>query len=215
MAETRLAVIDSGLGLAKYDAMCKAIAVCHSVDEVKELRSKARALEVYAAQAMNTEAERRCCEVRIRAERRAGQLLKETREAGQRAVPGDNAGAHRGHPKRSSSSASTLADLKISYDQSSKWQQLAEVPEEVFERAVTERPIKPTTEGIIAANRPHEEIKPFRINVKALAMWGRLRDFEKDGILDNSSFAAQLELMTDPMREDCERIAPRLKSWLP
>jgi hypothetical protein len=56
------------LGLQKYDAMCHAIAECFSVDEAKELRDKARALEVYAAQAMNTEAERKAAEIRIRAE---------------------------------------------------------------------------------------------------------------------------------------------------
>jgi len=41
---------------------------------------QARALEVYAAQALNTDAERKACEIRLRAERRAGELLKEMEE---------------------------------------------------------------------------------------------------------------------------------------
>ena len=40
----------------------------------KDIRDKARAIEVYARQARNVEAERRACEIRLRAERRCGQL---------------------------------------------------------------------------------------------------------------------------------------------
>ena len=63
--------------LVRYDAMLYAIAECHSVDEVADLRNKARALEIYAKQAMNLDAERQAREVRLRAERRSGELLAE------------------------------------------------------------------------------------------------------------------------------------------
>ena len=43
-------------GLIRYDAMCTAIAECFSVDEAKEIRNKAKALQVYAKEAMNFEA---------------------------------------------------------------------------------------------------------------------------------------------------------------
>jgi len=59
------------------------------------------------------------CEIRLGAERRAGQLLAEM----EKARPGPRSlGSDEGSPK--------LADLGITYDQSSKWQQLAQVPEE-------------------------------------------------------------------------------------
>jgi hypothetical protein len=54
--------------LIRYDAMCRAIAEAHAVDEVKDIRDKARALEMYAHQAQNTEAERQAAEIRFRAE---------------------------------------------------------------------------------------------------------------------------------------------------
>jgi hypothetical protein len=43
--------------------------------EIKDIRDKALALEPYSRQARNTEAERQACEIRLRAERKAGQLL--------------------------------------------------------------------------------------------------------------------------------------------
>jgi hypothetical protein len=53
--------------LVRYDAMCRAIAETHAIDEVKDIRDKAMALEAYARQAKNFEAEDRCKEIRIRA----------------------------------------------------------------------------------------------------------------------------------------------------
>lgn len=192
------------LGLIRYDAMCTAIAVCCSVDEVKDLRDKAKALEVYAQQARNVEAERKCCEVRIRAERRAGELLRDMAATGQRLKPGD-AGRSKANisPK---SSGTTLVDLGITRDQSSKWQQLANVPEEEFERAVNGDGPKPTTEGIINANTLRENPMP-KVDMDALWLWGHLKDFERSGIFDRD-LSELFVTMTNPMRQDCRRLLP-------
>ena len=80
----------------------------------------------------NVEAERQACEIRLRAERKCGQLLRE-REM------------RAGRPKEKPSNdliiaegAGTLAELGISRNQSSQWQQLAAIPDDEFEQAVVQ-----------------------------------------------------------------------------
>ena len=62
--------------LVLYNRMISAISHCSKVDEVKDIRDKALALEHYARQATNVDAERQAINVRVRAERRAGEILK-------------------------------------------------------------------------------------------------------------------------------------------
>jgi hypothetical protein len=66
----------------------------------------------YAAQAMNMEAERKATEIRIRAERRAGELLRDMKQTGQR--KGD--GGKQTQLSRGTTVAPTLSDLGISRD---------------------------------------------------------------------------------------------------
>jgi spore cortex formation protein SpoVR/YcgB (stage V sporulation) len=47
------------LAVTRFDAMCSAIAECHGIDEVKDIRDRAVALQEYAKQALNRENERR------------------------------------------------------------------------------------------------------------------------------------------------------------
>jgi hypothetical protein len=61
----------SRVKLIKDESMCRAIAA-HDVEEVKDIRDKALALEHYARQALNTDAERKAAKIRIRAENKAG-----------------------------------------------------------------------------------------------------------------------------------------------
>ena len=109
--------------LVVYDAMRRAIAAAASVDEVKDIRDKAEALRVYAKQAGETlEDQNRLAEIKIRAERRAGELLKET--------VGHSGGSPSHH----------VRDLPdgVSPKQSSRWQAEASVPEERFAQYVQE-----------------------------------------------------------------------------
>lgn len=105
--------------LIKYDAARFALQQAVAVDEVKDIRDKAQAMALYAKQAKDTELVQWATEIKVRAERRAGQMLAELG-----LKPG---------PKTISSS---VLPIEISKTQSSRWQKLAAVPEDQFEQAV-------------------------------------------------------------------------------
>jgi hypothetical protein len=120
---------DAAGELVKYDAMCRAIDAAYEVDEAKGIRDKAIALEVYARQAHNTEAERRACEIRLRAERKAGAISAKLEKAqGKRA---DRLPPTMGR----SSKADQLRKAGVSPKQAEQWEKLAAVPTEQFNAA--------------------------------------------------------------------------------
>jgi len=162
-------------GLIRYDAMVQAIAQAHDIDEVKDIRDKAIALERYAQQAMNMDAERKALEIRLRAEKKAGRLLKEMKANGERVGPKDNLNQGVSPKSCGTTSGKTLTDLGITRDQSSKWQKLDSVPEEDFEAALANPDKKPST-SLIITNGAGENI---RVDYGALWLWGWASDFSK------------------------------------
>lgn len=61
--------------LVKYDAACRAVAEAKTIDEVLEINNRAEALRAYARQAKNRQIEIDAIEIRVRAERKLGELL--------------------------------------------------------------------------------------------------------------------------------------------
>lgn len=201
--------------LAIYDRMCSAIAECHRVDEVKDLRDKAMALEMYARQAKNTDAERRACEIRLRAERRTGELLKDLARATP-AAAGAKGNVTMGRMSNdatcvASPYAETLERTGISRQTAHRYQALAAVPNETFEAAMRE-PERPTTAGVLAKAEASKAVQQARdpapqMPADSLWLWGRLRDLEREGYFDKNP-SALLEPMTETMRADVIRILP-------
>jgi len=114
--------------LIRYEAARSALAECHRVDEVKDIRDKAEAMAAYARQAKDQELILWATEIKVRAERRAGEMLAYGRVNGDRAKSGGD--------MKKESKPPTLSEIGITNDQSSRWQQLASMSEEHFEAAV-------------------------------------------------------------------------------
>lgn len=123
--------------LVKYNAACLALAEAKAVDEVKDLRDKADAMRIYAMQSKNKSLEVDAAEIRIRAERRLGEMI-----IVQKADGGLNTG---GRPENKPvtagdrlNSTPTLAEIGIDKNLSSRAQKMASVPTAEFEAEVGE-----------------------------------------------------------------------------
>ena len=149
------------------------------VDEVKDIRDKALALEEYARQANNTQAERKAAEIRIRAERKVGKLLAEIeRSKGLCTDQAEETSVH-DEPRLSETPyQEAKRKANVSDTQAKRWQQLAAMPHGDFEGRLHDPEIDvPTTVGILNADRskaPPDEI---------LHLWGIILDLERDGYL--------------------------------
>jgi N6-adenosine-specific RNA methylase IME4 len=118
--------------LVLYDAARKALAELSRVDEVKNVRDQAEAMQLYARQAQDYDLINRATEVRLRAEIRAGELLLEM----EKAKGGEQ------HHKRPTGTTEvpvpTLKDFGISKNQSSRWQKLAALDESEQEARIAQ-----------------------------------------------------------------------------
>lgn len=200
--------------LIKYNNAIRWLAEAHSVDEVKDFRDKAMAMEAYARQALNLEAERQAVDIRIRAEREAGKLMKAMGHGqGVRMNGKDDRGNYRtdhAEPPDQSEYATAKQSAKISDSQAKRWQALADVSDDQFEDAM-KSPEKPTTTGIIQKTK--EQPKGPPMNPNALWLLGRLRDFEAHSIRDENR-EELINGMTDGMRETVKRIVPVMIDFL-
>ena len=148
--------------LIRYDAIVLAIAECHQVDEVKDLRDKAMALEMYYKQARNTEAERKAADICLRAERRAGELLSDLARATPQTAVKSSATVAGDTAYREA-----LEKSNIHPRTATRYQQLANIPAEDFEKALADPASKPTTRGLIREIRNQEP----HIDPDALWLW--------------------------------------------
>jgi len=190
--------------LILYDRMVTAIALCQKTDEVKNIRDKAVALEHYARQACNVDAERAAINVRVRAERRAGELLKGLQKS------------KGGQPKKNSVGGkhSSFVQAKqassISDSQATNWQQLASMPEEKFVEKIEDMKRRANTRR--GKNKPKGP-KVTPVPDRALWVWGQIKDFERKNMFDVDPNVVMKEML-DTMKPDVQRIVPKLIKWL-
>jgi N6-adenosine-specific RNA methylase IME4 len=121
--------------LRRYDAAERALAEAVRVDDVKDIRDKAVAMQAYAKQAKDTRLIVRATTLRMRAERRVGELLRVS-EKNKGARGGGQKDAPRGRVVKPRDTTPKLADLGVSKTQSSRWQKLAALDADKFERHV-------------------------------------------------------------------------------
>ena len=115
--------------LAQIAQAKQALAQARTLDDVLNIRDKAEAVRVYAkASAEGLEAQNYAAEIKLLAERKAGELLAamEMNKGGRPSSTGDMM------------SLVTLEDLGVDKKQSSRWQKEAAVPDEDFAALVQE-----------------------------------------------------------------------------
>lgn len=176
--------------LIRYEQARTALAACHTVDEVKDIRDKAEAMAAYARQAKDTELIQWATEIKVRAERQAGAMLTDAAKSGDRATSArhsKNIGS-----LQPATSPPTLADIGISKDQSHRWQSLASMTDEHFETAVATA--KDTAGQVTTAFMLREAAKarpssPPKKGAKADAMREELKAAKERGISQLETYA--------------------------
>lgn len=128
--------------LVRYDAACRAVAEAKTLDEAKGIHDQAEAMRAYARQAKNRQLEVDAAEIRMRAERRLGEIIDLSKRAGQ-VKPGRPKNSSDEEPLKNGAEQEplrrvTLEEIGIDKKMSSRAQKLAAVPEEKFEVMLTD-----------------------------------------------------------------------------
>ncbi len=127
--------VDTGTHLARYEAACRAIAEARAVDEIKNIHDTARQMAAAARIAKNRELEADAFEIRVRAERRLGEMMTAAKSSGDLA-------SGPGRPRKNGSVTepfpATLAEIKVDKKLSARAQKLRAIPAAEFEAMVAE-----------------------------------------------------------------------------
>ena len=155
--------------ISRWDKARQAIVEAKTVDEVKDIRDKAEAMRMYAKQAGESLAvQNDIAEIKLRAERRVGELLKDMpKNTGAKGNPGGRgATVVRSHDE---TAQPKLSDIGISKSQSSRFQQVADLPEDEFEQHIQqtkESGNELTTTGVSRKSKEHVRQEKRETNKK-------------------------------------------------
>ncbi len=130
--DTTLQQTEQVQSMVKLGIAQRALAEARTLDDVKRVRDQAEALRLYVKQQeMGLQMQNDMAEIKLRAERRAGEILATMEKQ-------DGGDAMRARSQGVTEVPPTLAELGIEKMQSHRWQLAAQVPEDVFERHVAE-----------------------------------------------------------------------------
>jgi hypothetical protein len=151
--------------LVLYEAARTALAAAKSVDEVKKVLNEAAAIAAYSKIARDRTLEADAIEIRKRAERRLGEMMREQKAAGLMAKP--NPAGENQHTKKNGSglvktqsTAITLTDAGIDKNLATRARDAAGLSESDFETEIRE--IRNDVENRPECSRP----KKVKFNVK-------------------------------------------------
>lgn len=134
----------SDLLLVKLDQARVLLAEATTIQAAKQIVSMAAAAEEYAREAnLSVETYNYAAEIRLRAERRLGEILRETpKNEGRAGMGRPSLGTTKTEAPKPAPIVPRLADVGITYKQSSRAQKLAKIPEEQFEEHIVTKKSK-------------------------------------------------------------------------
>ena len=128
--------VNETTSLATIAAATRMLAEARTLEDVRFVRDFAEALRTYArAHDLGVEAMNYATEIKLRAERKAGELLIAMAASGERRTRDDGRSEQ---VSEGATPAPSLMDLGISRDQSSDWQAIASLSEPEFEAHIAE-----------------------------------------------------------------------------
>src|SRR5215204_3316671 len=139
-ASTLLPMPAQTLALSRYDVACRAVAEAKAVDDIVEIVGQANAVHAYARQAKNRQMEIDAAEIRIRAERRLGELMAAQKATVGVAKGAQGLGTSAGYKEsRTHDAPPTLTEAGVDKNLAKRARTYAAVPQGQFEQLLTDK----------------------------------------------------------------------------
>ncbi len=184
---------DVSCALERYEAAKSALTACKSVDEVKGWADRAAATQAYARMAKDKGLEVDAAEIRIRAERRLGEMLRDQKAAGGMSKGGrKTTGSSKepvSHVIDSIEEPIKLAEIGVDKKLSARAQKIAAVPEAEFESEVADWREKVEEEGV-------------RVTARLEIAGAKVLDGAPETYDEGADFAADFEAMSKIIDSD-------------
>ena len=150
--------------LSIYDNAKKSVSLLIEIDEVKEHLDKAAAITEYQKRAGDNELAMKSAKYKMYCERQAGILLKDMEMAKGVQMDGKNQDGNfrQSNEITPEDKPKTLSEMGISKDQSSKWQKLADIPDDkydvILDKQINANIIPNTSKTLLVASSSDENI---------------------------------------------------------